>query len=334
MRTAFYFEKRGGIPSPFNITDSVERSGLAVASENLCDLVHNNILDILAAVAKILSGIEMIRMKDHMLTDTCGHSKTKVGVDVDLADSTLCCLTKLFFRNTDGILQSAAVCVDDLDIFLRNRRGAMKNDREARKSSCNFCKDVKTKLRILARFELVCAVAGSDCDGQRVNAGSLYEFFNLIRIGLLCFVVGNLDIILNACQSTKLSLYDYAMLMSIFSDLFGFSNVLFEGMRRVVDHDRGKSAVNAVLADSEICAVIQMHGDRNIGGLDCSCYKMHQVCVLSIFSCACGCLKDNRGFQLVGCFYDRLNDLHVVDVECADCITAGVSFLEHFGCGN
>ena len=64
----------------------------------------NNSLYIISCGAQVLSGIEMIRMSSHMLSDTSSQSKTKIGVDVDLAYSHLSCLTKLIFGNADGIL--------------------------------------------------------------------------------------------------------------------------------------------------------------------------------------------------------------------------------------
>ena len=99
--------------------------------------MSNDILNILTSVAKILSRVEVIRMLYEMLTDTSSQTQTKIRVNVDLADCTLSCLTKLFFRNTDGILQSAAVSVDDLNVFLRNRRRSMKTARMSRRS-CGF----------------------------------------------------------------------------------------------------------------------------------------------------------------------------------------------------
>ena len=172
----------------------ISGSCLAVGSEHLGDLVRNDVLDILAAVADVLSGIEVIGMSHEVLADTCGHTKTKVRVDVDLADSTFCCHTKLFLGDTDGILQSAAVCIDNLYIFLRNGGRTMKNDREARKSSGNFFENVESEWwryqdaffvsGALFRFELVCAMGSTDGDRQRIAACSGNEFFDVFRSGV------------------------------------------------------------------------------------------------------------------------------------------------------
>mgnify|MGYP007111689459 CR=1 FL=1 len=41
-------------------------------------------------------------------------------------------------------------------------------------------------------------------------------------------------------------------------------------------------------------------------------------------------LKDEGRLQLFGCLGDALDDLHVVYVESADCVTALICFLKHF----
>ena len=110
--------------------------------------MSNDILYILTADFQVGTGIEYILLLFEYLTDAGGHAKTQVGVDVDLADCAAGRFTKLIFRNADRILQSAAVLVDDPDIFLRNRGGSVKNDREARQSSDYFIKNVKAKLRL------------------------------------------------------------------------------------------------------------------------------------------------------------------------------------------
>ena len=213
-----------------------DRSGLSVGTKNLNDLVRNDILDILAAVAEILSGIKVIGMSFHVLADTGCHAKAKVGVDIDLADCALSCQTKLILRNTDRILKSAAVAVDDLDIFLRNGGRSVKNDRESGKSSCYFCQDVQAKLGICAGFELVSAVACADGDSQGINACSLNELFDLIGICEHSLVSINADRILDACEGSELSLNNCAVCMSILGDLLGLCDVVLEIVAGIVDH--------------------------------------------------------------------------------------------------
>ena len=293
----------------------------------------NDSLDILAAVAEVLSGIKVLGMRDEVLADTGGHAQTKVGVDVDLADCALCGKTKLILRNADGILQSAAVGVDDLDILLRDGGRTVQDDREAGKPSGNLFQNVQTKLGICAGFELVCTVACADCDRQGVNAGPLDKFLDLVGICEHSLVSCYTDCILDACQSAELCLYDTAVLMRVLCDLFGLFDILFERVAGIVDHDRREACVNAVLAGCEVCAVIQMHRDRDIRIQLNRCFnEVSQILGFRIFPGACGSLQDNRGLQFSSCLCDRLNDLHIVDIECTDCVTASIRFLKHFGC--
>ena len=92
----------------------------SVASENMEDLVSNHILNCLTCRFEILTGIEVIRMLCKVLTDDSCHCETDVGVDVDLADCELCCLSELIFGDTDCIRHISAVLVDHLYEFLRN----------------------------------------------------------------------------------------------------------------------------------------------------------------------------------------------------------------------
>ena len=103
-------------------------------------------------------------MSVHNLADTCCQAQTKVRVDVNLADCRSGSLTQLILRNTDSILQSSAVLVDDLYILLRYAGSAVKNDRESRDLLLDLMQDIETKLRLCARLELECAVACTDSD--------------------------------------------------------------------------------------------------------------------------------------------------------------------------
>lgn len=98
------------------------------------DLVSHHIFDGLTGGFQILAGIKVIRMLREVFADIAGHSQTDIGVDIDLTYCKLSCLTKLLFRNTYCIGHIAAVLVNHLNKFLRNRRGTVKNNRESRKT--------------------------------------------------------------------------------------------------------------------------------------------------------------------------------------------------------
>ena len=146
----------------------------------------HDILDIFAAVADVLSGIEVVGVSHKVLADACRHAQTKVGIDIDLADCACRRLAELLLGNADCILEGAAMGIDDLYIFLRNGGGTVKDDRESGKSSCHFLQNIKAQLGIRAGFEFVSAVAGSDRDRQGINAGPLDKFLDLVGISWPC----------------------------------------------------------------------------------------------------------------------------------------------------
>ncbi len=209
----------------------------------------------------------------------------------------------------------------------------MQNDRELGQTAGNLFEDVEAELRLLAGLELVSAVGGADRDCQRVNAGAGYEILNLRRIGKL-MVVRN-HVVLNAGELAQLSLYDNAVCMRILSNLLCNLNVLLVRHRRTVEHNRGKAAVDAVLAELEGVAVVKVQGDRDIRALDYSRLNhLEQIGVVRVSARALGYLQDNRSLLLLASLRDTLNDFHIVHVESTDGVAAVVSFLEHFGRSN
>ena len=175
-------------------------------------------------------------------------------------------------------------------------------------------------------------MAGAYGYGQGIAAGAAHEFFHFFRSGVGGILRAYLYFVLYAGQSTKLRLYHYAALMSIFNNFSGLRDVLLEGMAGIVDHNGSKSAVDAGLAGCEICAVVQMQNDRDLRiQFNSSLYHLYQIDGVGILSCACGSLKDQGGLKLCSCLGDTLHDLHVVDVECADSISAVIGLLEHLG---
>ena len=81
--------------------------------------------------------------------------------------------------------------------------------------------------------------------------------------------------------------------------------------------------------------MIQVQSDGNVGALDdSSLNQLHQVGVVGIGAGALGDLEDQGGVDLAGSLSDTLDDLHVVNVESADSVTAVVGLLKHLGSGD
>ena len=302
----------------------------------------NHCLNFFTSNGKVRSGVEYGRIVAQNAADTCGESKTDIGVDVDLADCHGSCLAELFFRNTNCVGEVTAEGVDFLNVFLRNGGSAVENDRETGKSLFDFSEDVETERRrnedalfvsgALLSSELVSAVGSTDGDCERVNAGLGNEFFNFFRLGvgrMFCY-----NVIFNTCENAEFAFYYYAVSVCLFNDLLGESDVVFKGVVRTVDHNGGETAIDAGFADFEVCAVVKVESKVDTGVFNSSLSKSHEICVLCIFSCTCGNLKNNGRFFFSSSFGDRLNDFHVVDVESTDSVAAFVSLLEHLFCRN
>ena len=214
------------------------------------------------------------------------------------------------------------------------------NDGEAGESLLDLLEDIEAERRrnknavgiagALLGCELVCAVGGTDSDSKRVNTGAGDEFFNFLGTGVGGILGAYIYVVLYARELAQLALNDHAVSVSVFNYLFGKGNVVLEGVLGAVDHNGGEAAVDAGLADIEICAVVKVKSEVNAAVLYCSLGKTEQVCGLCIFACAGRDLKDDGGFFLSRRLGYRLDYFHVVDVERADGVTALICLPEHF----
>ena len=202
---------------PFSLS-SLVFLGLAVAAQNVDQLVLDHLLDGGASGLQVLAGVKLLGMIVEELTNRTGHSQTQVGVDVDLADGQAGCLAQLLFGNTDGVGHLAAVGVDHGNIVLGNGGRTVQNDGEAGQTLGDFFQNVEAQSGgnqnallvdgALLGGELVSAVAGADGDGQTVTAGAGYELFDFLGTGVGSALSGNIDLILDAGQGAQLSLDD------------------------------------------------------------------------------------------------------------------------------
>ncbi|MPM50572.1 hypothetical protein SDC9_97314 [bioreactor metagenome] len=78
--------------------------------------------------------------------------------------------------------------------------------------------------------------------------------------------------------------------------------------------------------------MVKVKRNGKAGVLYGSLHELHEVDVLGIFSCSGRSLENEGRVLLHRGLSDALHDFHVVDVEGADGITAGIGRLEHLGC--
>ena len=155
----------------------VEVGELIVRAQHVSDLVLVHLSHVSASHLTVLTRIEVLRMVSQRLTNTSSVSQTRVRVDVDLADSALSSLAELILWDTNSVGELPSVFVDDVDILLRNRRRAVKNDWEARELLLDLCQNVECQWRrnqtaclrvtcALLGLELVSTVRSTDRDSQ------------------------------------------------------------------------------------------------------------------------------------------------------------------------
>ena len=287
----------------------------------------------------VLTRIELCRFLCEHFADSSGERQTAIGVDVNLADSRLGSLAELLLRNTYCVRQFASVFVDHIYILLRNGRRAVENDREARKLlhysveyvKCQWRRNKTTGLRVtgtLLRSELVCSVAGTDGDSQAVAARTGGEINYLFRFGIVADSRRNL--ILYTCQYAELSLNGYIVLVSVVHYFLGEGDVLLVRQRRSVDHDAGETEVHAGFAEFEAVSVVEVQADLRMlpaelfSVLNGTLSHVTKQGLVSVVTRTFRYLKDHRRFGLSRSFDDRLELLHVVEIECRD----GISSLD------
>ena len=174
----------------------------------------------------------------------------------------------------------------------------------------------------------------ADSDGEGIDPRAGGEFLHFVGRSEQRVVRLYLDVVLDARQFSKFRFHHDAVIVRVFDDFLRNRDVFFPGLRGSVDHDGSEAAVDGRLADLEIRAVVEVHDEGNIRRFHRGLNEMSEIYGVGVFSGACGNLQDNGRLAFVRRFDDGLDHFHVVDVESADGITAGIRLFEHFGTGN
>ena len=211
----------------------------------------------------------------------------------------------------------------------------MEHDREAGQLLGAFFQYIEPELGLCAGLEFICAVAGADRNCEGVAAGTRCKINNLFRMGVHRFVRFNRYFVLNTGQGSQFCFNHNTMVMRIFHNLAGQGDIFFIRLGGSVDHNGSETAVNAALAEFKAVAVIEVQGDRNLRiQFNRSLNQLDQIDVVCIGTCALGNLQNNGSLQFARSVCNSLNDFHVVDVESADSIAAGVGLFKHLGSCN
>ena len=110
----------------------------------------------------VLAGVEFTRLVVEHLAHGSGECQTRVRVDVDFANGALGSLAELLFGDTHCIGELAAVLVDDINVFLRNRRRSVKHDGESGELFHDLIEDVECQWgrNEAAGLGVACALLG------------------------------------------------------------------------------------------------------------------------------------------------------------------------------
>ena len=297
-----------------------------------------------AGGAEIFTWVELGGFLGQGLSDGSGHSQAAVAVDVYLAHSALRSLTQLLFGNTHCLLQGTAVGVDDVHILLWHRARAVQHDGESRQFlfdgfqhvECQRRRQQTARLRVngaLFGGELVGAVARSNRDGERIDARLGYEIYHLFGFGVVA--LGGRHLVLHSGQHAQLAFDGHVVLVGEVNHLAGQGHVLVVGEGRAVDHHRAETRLDAVLAELEAVAVVEVQhylgvfATQLFGILHSAFGHIAQKRLVGVVAGTLRHLQYHGRLGLHGCHDNGLQLLHVVEVECRDGIAAVNGFGEH-----
>ena len=218
----------------------------------------------------------------------------------------------------------------------------VQHDGEARDAFFDLLQNVETQggryqdalgvARALLGLELVGAVRGADRDGQRIHAGLLYEVLHVGRVGVVRVLGGHF--VFDTGQHAQLAFDGHVVLVSVFHHFLRQRHVLIVGQRRTVDHHRRETHVDAVLAQLERVAVVEVQHDGDVlaqflGVLHGALRHVAEQRLVGVLACAGRNLQDHGRRSLDARLDDGLHLLHVVEVECRNGITAFDGFGKH-----
>jgi len=297
--------------------------------------VAHQFLDVVAGGAEVFARVEFLGVFEKDLADAGRQRQTEVGVDIDLGAADAAGDLDIRLGNPGGVgAHFAAVFVDFLDQFLGNAGGTVKDQGIIAQAGVHeglFDGLEAFEVEVLLALELVGAMGVADRDGERIHAGKAHELDGLLRVGvvalfgvaaaLLAFVK------LGADQLAQLSFDHAVVFVGVFHNATADLDVLLQRVVAGINHDAREALVDAILAQLEAVAVVQMHGDRDVGQAHGRFDEFLEIGRIGVASGAFGNLEDDRGLFRFAGLHDGLEQLHIVDVEGPH----GVLAFEGFG---
>lgn len=306
------------------------------AAEDAAEFMADQFLDLFAGGAEVLTGIECIRIEGHGFADTGGHGEAEVGIDIDLGTAGAAGDFDIGFGDAGGVLaEVAAELVDFGDQILRDGGSAVQDEgviAEAGFEEGLFDGAEAIDIEVLFALEFVGAMAIADGDGEGIDAGLADEVEGFEGVGVMA--AGGIAaaffafVELGADQVAEFAFDDGAVFMGVIDDLTADFDIFGEGFVGGIDHDGSEAFVDALLAQFEGIAVVEVDGDGDSGDGDGGFDQFAEVDGVGVGAGAAGDLEDDGGFFLFAGFDDGLDELHVIHVEGADGVFAFEGFSE------
>ena len=127
---------------------------------------------------------------------------------------------------------------------------------------------------------------------------------------------------LRADQMAEFGFDGAIMFVGVFDDFFGDLDVLVERLVAGVNHHAGETFINALFAQFEGVAVVQVDGDGDVGQADRRLDEFLEIDRVGVLAGAFGNLEHQRRLFLFAGLDDGLDEFHVVDVERAERVFA------------
>jgi hypothetical protein len=125
------------------------------------------------------------------------------------------------------------------------------------------------QIQALLPFELVGAMGIADGHGQGVHAALADELHRLLGVGVNAAFGVNAPllalVVLSADQLAQFAFHHAIVLVGVFDDPFADFDVFVKRLVAAVNHHAGEPFVNALLAKFERVAVVEVHGDGDVG---------------------------------------------------------------------
>ena len=190
------------------------------------------------------------------------------------------------------------------------------------------------EIKMLFALEFVGAVGVADGDRQRIATGFLDEFDRFFRHGVMAadgMCAAFLAFVeLRADEMAKFGFHHAIVFVGVFHHFLGDFDVFLERLVAGVNHHAGESLVNAILAQLERIAVVEVHRDRDRGEADCRLDELLEIDRVGVLARALGNLEHHRRLFLFARLDDGLKQFHVVDVERAEGVFAFQRLREKF----